>query len=286
MPKEKFEKQPHLPIWKKLKTAFITAAVSAALIAWQTACDTENWTWKDKNAEKKEIVSKPKNDTQVNNAKFQQDETSQQDLEPEVDYQWWHEVVDTETYKDEYGRTMIKKTYKDGSRSTELKGGTIRYDYDRERDISEYEYTEFYPNGNKKFECHAAPYEWSLYAIYDENWKILYEKVVDWIRETDSASGEEDKYFKYDENGRLIEDLVDGCKYIYDDENKKVIIIHWNDIITYNMSENGNANLDDILSHKFIWETGIEIDVKNWWIEKLIKEKHLENVPYIDRYEF
>jgi hypothetical protein len=38
------------------------------------------------------------------------------------------------------------------------------------------------------------------------------------------------------------------------------------------------------ISRKFIGESGIEIDLKNWWIEQLIKDRHLENIPHIDMY--
>lgn len=202
-------------------------------------------------------------------------------------------VLSTEPYTDEYGRSMIKKVYEDNSRSIELAGGYIRYDYDEERDYSKYDYTEFYPNGIKKFECSAAPYEWSLYAIYDENWKVLYYELFEWLRENDSANEDED--FKYDGKGRLIQDDIHGYEYKYDDANKKVVeiekfYINWKNVvkhvITYKMDKYGEADYDNVLSHIFIGETGVELDLMNWWVEKLIEEKHLENTPYIDRYKF
>ena len=51
------------------------------------------------------------------------------------------------------------------------------------------------------------------------------------------------------------------------------------------MGENGEENIGQIISKVFIGESLKKIDIMNWWIEKLIREMHLENVPYIYEYE-
>lgn len=188
-------------------------------------------------------------------------------------------VVNTEKYVDDYGRTMTKRVYEDGSWSVSLEGMEPRYDY-----------TEYYPNGKKKFEYSSAPYEWYHYAIYNQDGKLLYWKYTWWTRETDSASGEEDKYFKYDEKGRLIEDKVDNVEYQYNDIEKKVIVTNYvyngtaKHVVTYKMDDSGNIDFYSILSNKFIGETGAEINLKKGWLENLIENMAMENIPHIYDY--
>ena len=44
------------------------------------------------------------------------------------------------------------------------------------------------------------------------------------------------------------------------------------------MGENGEENIGQIISKVFIGESLKKIDIMNWWIEKLIREMHLENI--------
>ena len=202
-------------------------------------------------------------------------------------------IVKTEDYTDSTYWEMRKTIYEDGSRSTEKKGYS---EYKAERyyelyhqDVDKYSYTEYYPNGNKKFECNRIPYEYSSYVIYDEDGKVLYYEGSDWVHETDSANSNPDMYWKYDEKGRLTKDKVHGIEYTYDDTNRKVTEVdnmffngkNMKYTRVYKMDDDGLADENYVLSDTFTGETGVEIDLTNWWLNKLIQDRHLDDVPYI-----
>lgn len=287
MANEKPEKEHNSSIGKSLRNAVLATAIWLTFLLWPTSCSADSWKWKDKSTEKKEVVAETSNDTQINSAVFQQDEKNLPGLEPDVDSQW-RTIVNTEIYEDESLWTnIIKKTYEDGSWSEEWKLGHT------------YEYTEYYPNSNtEKFHIYKDGHyigawyhnEWEGrgdYTIYDEQWKILYTEWwggpegLDWV----------DEFDKYDEKGRLIyHEYSEKYTNIFDDENGTVSCItepfegSYKLISVYTQTEDGRINVNNETSRKFIGESGIEIDLKNWWIEQLIRDRHLENIPHIDMY--
>lgn len=206
--------------------------------------------------------------TQKDIAAFSEEQVSWLNDEPYTDLQE-RKIVSSQEYEED-GQSIIKEIYEDGSWSESciLRGRGF--------------YNEYYANNNKKFEYSWAEGDYRSYTIYDEDGKILYWEYAD----TTCPNGE-DEYDKYDKKGRLIEDLY--WKYIYDDEkNTKTRIIKpplgskkCKIVTVYDITD----GKETILSNTFVWETWIEIDLINWWIEKLIKDRDLKDVPYIDYYE-
>lgn len=264
---ENLETNQNSSYWRMAWNKLLSAALWVALVAWVSSCGSWKWNEKDEEPQQTQYVQ-PVQDNSETTVQIEN-----------VEEHKWRTVVKTEKYVDEYGRTMTKNIYEDGSWSTSLEWKEPRYDY-----------TEYYPNGNKKFEFTEAPYEWSYYAIYNQDGKLLYRKCIWWIREIDSASANEDKYFKYDEKGRLIEDHVHNFKYEYNDTEKKVIVTSneysstAKHVVTYKMDDSGNVDFDSILSDKFIGETGAEIDLRKWWLDNLIRNMGMENIPHVRDY--
>ena len=281
MAKENWEKESKSSFNKKMRNTVIVTALWATLVSWLGIYHVAKWKWKDKNTEKTEVVTKASATAKPGSTIDWEDATSWPNIEP--DPKWWKNVR-TETYKDEYDRTMIKHIYEDGSWTIEDSNNFVGYDYERDMDISHYDYIKYYPNWNKQIETSKNWTYYSDYIIYDENGKILY------IECSAGALGDDGgKDIKFDEKGRII--YANGFKYIYDDVNKKVLKIYefsntkCKHIITYKMDENGCADDDgytddNILSYIVVGETGMEIDIMAWWLNKLIKDMNLESVPY------
>ena len=200
---------------------------------------------------------------------------------------WKRKSVETEKYKD-WHKDVIKTIYEDGSWSIE------RWSIEG-NEFFEHEYTEYYPNSNNKkferFRGHEKNYvrgRDEIYAIYDDHWKILFYEIM----EGEGYDINPDKYqAKFDENKRLI--YLDDAEYKYDDVNKKVTEIKKIHVVgepnrvvkrisVYEMGEDDWPT--DLLSCNFIWETGEKVDLMNGWIENLIEDMHLEDVPHIYSY--
>ncbi len=270
MVKEKLEKRWPSSTWKKFRNTILATALWATLIGWASACDSGKWKERDKEPDKKEAVMNTQTQAQTNMATFPEWQTSWSSIKPDLDSQG-RKIVSTEEY-DEDGQHITKEIYEDGSWSE----SSIMSGYGF--------YNEYYPNSNNiKFE-----YSWDegisfSYTIYDEKGKILYGEEGD-----TTCDNSEDEYDKYDEKGRLIEAWC--CKYIYNDgKNTKTRIMkpiadhNKCKIITeYAIADDGK---EIIISNTFVWETWIKIDLINWWIDKLIKDRWLEDIPYIDDYQ-
>ena len=278
--KKHYEWSEKISFWKKIRKWILATAIWATLIAWASACDSGKWSEMGKDSDKKETIMKPQTEVQTDTVMFTGEQKNWSDIESDIDSQD-REVVSTKEYDDEKGRHITKKTYEDGSWSIEREEGR-HYFY----------YTEYYPNNNVKFERNDF-WEWNwthewVYTIYDEKGKILfYDECL--IEEVDGIDLE-DKC----EQWRIVSERFGRRKYTYDDKNKLVKVVdnrstvdgHKYKIVTvYSMWENGEKDEEWIISNVFIWETWKEIDLMNWWIEKLIKDMHLENIPYINEYE-
>ena len=185
---------------------------------------------------------------------------------------WERKIVKTETYHDSgWNQDVTKNIYDDGSWSTLMKFGHT------------HEYTEYYPNSNVERFYSYKEGEYYDYCIYDRQGKILYTDWWHWSEALDWM----DEFDKYDEKGRLIYYTDTSDYYIeYDDNNNTEKITEVPDssssykIVT--VREQGKSG--KILSKIFVGETWKEIDLMNWWIDKLIKDMHLEKVPYIYSY--
>ena len=254
-------------LWKRFKNWILATALWVTLVAWVSACDSGKWGETDKKSDKKETVIKTQTQVQTDIATFPEEKAGWPSIEPDLDTQG-RKVVSTEEYDDGNGLPITKETYEDGSwsESYTMKGHGS--------------YCEHYPNNNIKFD-----YGWNGdefgYTIYDEQGKILY-----WEEAIITCHDGEDEYDKYDKKGRLIEDV--DSKYIYNDKNntktriRTPLVNKKCKIVTvYAITDDGET----IISNVFVWETWKEIDLMNWWIDKLIKDRGLEEVPYIDYYQ-
>lgn len=195
---------------------------------------------------------------------------------------WKRKIIKTEKYHDsEIDEDITKNTYEDGSWSTEWK-----------RNNGSFEYNEYYPNSDtlKFYRSHYdAPFWQSAweYTIFDKQGKILFTSWFDGPQSFEGAA----EMDRFDNKGRLIyNEYSEKYTYKYDDKNGKVTCItepfvgRYKKVTVYEMNENGLADEYKILSNVFVGETGKEIDLLNGWVDKLIEDMHLQDVPHIYSY--
>lgn len=188
-----------------------------------------------------------------------------------------NELYGNYTVKTETDEDVIKRTYSDGSYSIEEYGSSKMFSY-----------TEYYPNGKKKYERDYCSLCSNTETIYDENGKILYA----WDNSGYSTGRCDEPTIRTDAKGRTIyeENGITGeiKRIYYDDKNKTVTIVKpsgkhkekW----VYTMTPEGNVGPDSrLLSNVFIGETGREIDLLNYGFEDLCNELKIR--PYREYYD-
>jgi hypothetical protein len=250
--------------WRTARNKLLPAALWIALVAWVSSCNNGKWNEKRGEPQQTQYVQPVQDNSetimQVN----------------DIEESKWRKILETEKFDDpeEYIGPVTKNIYEDGSWSIESKN-----------EMGNYEYTEYYPNSNVIKFKNFNYFDGFEYWIFDEKGRILY-----FDEFASEAFDGADEFDKFDEKWRLIYRWYgNDYRYQYDDENKTVTFIRdykkYRYVSVYGMNEEGRADEDNLISKKYIGETGMEIDLLDWGLEKLIEDRGLSDVPHVHDYE-